>query len=382
MPVAKGCSPLPGRIRLAGRLHTGPAAPDAPTALDHFAPAPLVAFFVGAFRAVLFRAAVVRVVAVGRAEVAFFAAAVFFAGDLVAVDLAAVDLAAVVFLAGAFFAAVFFAVVFFAVALVGAFFAVDVDTVLRAGAFVADTVLRAGVVLRAAVAVVALRVAAFVAVLFVAGAFFAAVFVAGAFFAVVLVVGAFFAAVFRAPVVGRVEVAFFAAVALFAGALAAVASAGALVAAALVAAALLAAVVFAVVFFAAVVFVGAFFAGAVAAVLVAAEARAPAVFRTAGAVPSARRLDGVRVMPAVRSVAAVLRAGVRFAAGRVACCASAISVPSLGTCHRPRGARGALDAGGVPRRLLLVLPGPASVLGLPRFVALLHLLEGVLRVGG
>ncbi|WP_230462923.1 hypothetical protein, partial [Micromonospora sp. CP22] len=78
-----------------------------------------------------------------------------------------------------------------------------------------------------------------------------------------------------------------------------------------------------------------------AAVLFADEVRPvpPVALRVAGAVPGARRVDGVRAMPAVRSVAAVFLAGVRFATGRVACCASAISVPFMGTCCRTRGAR-------------------------------------------
>ncbi|MEV6693973.1 hypothetical protein AB0M35_21130 [Micromonospora sp. NPDC051196] len=284
-------------------------------------------FFAGAFVAVF------RAPAAGRVEVALFAAACF-AGAFFAVALVAVAFVAVAFVAVAFVAVALVAVAFVAVALVAvAFRAVAVD--VRAGVcFVAAVVFLAGVAL---LAVAAVRPDAFAAVVF-----FAAVFAVVVFFAAVV---------------------FFAVVARFAGALLAALFAGALLAA--------------------VFFADAFFAGALVAVLLAAEAPAalPGFCRIAGAVPSARRLDGVRVRPAVRSVAAVLLAGVRFAAGRVACCASAISVPSLGTCHRPRGARGALDVGGVPRRLLL-LPGPAGVLGLPRVVTLPHLLQGVLRVGG
>ncbi|WP_207914238.1 hypothetical protein [Micromonospora sp. KC213] len=212
---------------------------------------------------------------------------------------------------------------------------------------------------------VAFFAGAFLAVVFDATVFFAAVLV---FFAAVLV---FFAAaeVFFAPAV--VLVAAFWAGAFFA----AVRPAGALLAAVLVVGAVFAVVRFAagafvaaVVVFDAVVFLaGAVFTAVVlfAAVAVVAGARplpAPEAFGDAlpaGALRAVvvagtdRRAGVLRVVPALRSVAADL-----LAAGRVACCASAISVPSLGhalTCLPRRH--------GVPRRgpsRAVYLPSPAQ----------------------
>ncbi|MEV0326242.1 hypothetical protein AB0H63_07280 [Micromonospora echinospora] len=106
----------------------------------------------------------------------------------------------------------------------------------------------------------------------------------------------------------------------------------------------------------------------------------PAVPRRAAVVDF--RTGVVLLAPVFRSAAAVFLAVVRAVAGRVAALrASAISSPSSGTCAReaPSGARSS-STRGVPRRSS-VLPGPASVLGLPRLVPLLHPLQGVLGVG-
>ncbi|MEV0807183.1 hypothetical protein [Micromonospora sp. NPDC050200] len=251
-----------------------------------------VVFFAGAFFAVALRVVVDEV------------AVAFFAGAFLAVVFDAGAFLAVVFFAGAFLAAV----VFFA----GAFLAA---VVFFAGAFLAAVVFFAAVVFLAAVPVVffaAVRVVffaalvvfaaaflagAFVAVAFDAGAFFAAVLEAGAFFAVVLDAGAFFAAVF------------FAAVAVVAGVRPDPAP-------------------------------DAF-----------AEALPADAFRAAAVVVVDRRAAVLRVAPAVRSAAADF-----LAAGRVvACCASAISVPSLGTCARVPPLR----RHGVPRH------GPSRAVQLP-----------------
>ncbi|SCE68298.1 hypothetical protein GA0070558_102324 [Micromonospora haikouensis] len=291
----------------------------------------------------------------------------------VAVDRDDVVFRAVVFLAaGAFFATVVFrAVVFFAA---GAFFAAAAVRFAAVGAFFAAVVVRfAAVVVRFAavapvrLAVVVVRFAAVVVVRFAAGDAFlvaavvrlvaaapvallavlvAVVFAAVVFLAVVvLAAGAFFADV-------RVAGAFFAAVLLPTG------------------------VLLVATFVAAAFFATAFFAGT-------RPAPAPEAFGDA-LVTVDRRVAVVaaRVEPVARPAAAVFFAVARWAAGRVvAFCASAIVVPSLGTCARvpPLGARSS-STRAVPRRLS-VLPGPTGVLGVPRVVALPHLLQGVLRVG-
>ncbi|WP_207921396.1 hypothetical protein [Micromonospora sp. KC721] len=269
-----------------------------------------VAFFAGAFFAGAFLAVVFDATAFFAAVLVFFAAAevVLFAAVLV------------------FFAAVpvFFAaaeVVFFAAMLV--FFAAA-EVVF----FAAVPVFFAAAVVFFAPAVVFFAPAVVLVVAFWAGAFFAAVRPAGAFLAAALVVGAVLAVV------------------LFA--------AGAFVAAA---------VVFdAVVFLAGAAFTAVVLFAAVAVVAGARPLPAPEAFGDAlpaGALRAVvvagtdRRAGVLRVVPAVRSVAADL-----LAAGRVACCASAISVPSLGhalTCLPRRH--------GVPRRgpsRAVYLPSPAQ----------------------
>ncbi|EEP71023.1 hypothetical protein MCAG_01350 [Micromonospora sp. ATCC 39149] len=292
-----------------------------------------------AFRAVVFRAAGT-----------FFAVA-FFAAALRAV----VDEVAVVFFAGAFFAGAFLATAVRAPP-VG-----RVEVVFRAVVFFAGAFFAAVVVRFAAVAPVVLF-AAFLAGAFLVKAVAAVVLAAVVFFTVVLAAVTFFAR------------ACFAAVTFFAGAF----FAGVLVAGAFFAGALLLTGAFwAAIFVAAVFLAAAFFAGT-------RPAPAPEAFGDA-LVTVDRRVAEVaaRVVPVARPAAAVFFAVVRLAAGRVvAFCASAISVPSLGTCARvpPLGARSS-SARAVPRRLS-VLPGPTGVLGVPRVVALPHLLQGVLRVGG
>ncbi|MEK8109895.1 hypothetical protein NKG94_46585 [Micromonospora sp. M12] len=245
-----------------------------------------------------------------------------------------------------FFAVVFFAAVFFAVAFVAA-------------------VLLAAVFLTADALVAAFRAGAFVAaVVFRAGAFVAAV----VFFAAEVVVFLAALTVFLAvPVV-------------FARRTPGALGGGCRLPRR--------AFVAAVVFFAAevVALVVAFFAGAfLAAVVVFLAGRA----RAAGGLPS-RCLRGtrgglangvVRLAAVFRSAAAVFFAVVRRAAGGWWPAVLRPSwFPPWGRARvRPRGARNA-SARAVPRRLF-VLPDPTSVLGIPRLVALLHSLQGVLRVG-